>query len=112
MKQRHENPDDILHRIGFNVTRRRWELGITPGELAARCHWRRANIDRIEQARFDPLMLEHVEILAIALCCTEKDLCEKREYGERHRSCPATPRVVRWARKTQSNRTVKRHVRR
>jgi DNA-binding XRE family transcriptional regulator len=67
---------EIRDRVAFNVRRRRWELGMTPGELAARCHWRRATIHRIEQG-LAYLLLQHMETLSIALDCTEEDLCQK-----------------------------------
>jgi DNA-binding XRE family transcriptional regulator len=46
--------DDIIQRIGLNISKRRIELKLTQTELAYRCGFEKQNMYRIEKGKTNP----------------------------------------------------------
>ena len=69
------NKDDLLKKIGQNVTRLREQAGLSQTELALRCDKDKQSLNRLEKGRINPSVY-YLHQIASELNVTVKELVD------------------------------------
>ena len=69
------NKDDLLKKIGQNVTRLRDQAGLSQTELALRCDKDKQSLNRLEKGRINPSVF-YLHQIALELNVTVKELVD------------------------------------